>query len=336
MATIIKRGPRSHQARIRRIGYPTLTRTFDTRADAEKWAREQEHKVDRGTLPDTLEARRTTLADALRDYRLNVTPLHKGALVETNRILAISQRSIAALPLASLTDTVIEKYISDRMKQDGVSGSTVNRELGILVQVLKRARKKRWMVHNPMIDVDRPPNSPGRERRLSAEERKQYIAALQRIRNKSFRAFVLLASETGMRRGELLAIQWAQVQFSSRTLLLSRNQTKNGTARKVPLSRKAVVVLRWLRRKNGKKRLVFEGLSADAVKKCWQRLRKFAGIPDYRLHDLRHERVSSLIDAGWSVINAMAVSGHKDMKAFRGYAHPNAEILAENLDKLTS
>ncbi|MCO6411940.1 MAG: hypothetical protein J5I92_04270 [Thiogranum sp.] len=94
MATITKRGPRSYHVRIRRSGHPTLARTFDRREDARQWARDRETEMDRGNLPDTLEARRTTLADALTEYRLKVTPKHKGAAEEASRILAMTKRRI--------------------------------------------------------------------------------------------------------------------------------------------------------------------------------------------------------------------------------------------------
>lgn len=339
MATITKRGPRRYQARIRRKGYPTLTATFNSRADAQRWVREQEHQIDLGTQPGTLMAQRTTLADAFADYLKKVTPKHKGKNQETDRILAMSEHPMASLPLAELTFVDIEDYIDDRMhpdEGDGVAGSTVNRELGILVQVLKRARKHKWMVHDPMADVDRPKNPPGRERRLEPDERKRFRTSLKETRNKLFKGFIIMASETGMRRGELLRIGWSQVNFQRRVICLRGPQTKNGKGREVPLTRTAATILRWLRTKTGKQRLVFGKLTPEAIKKCWQRLCKRANVVDFRLHDLRHERVSSLVDAGWSVINAMAVSGHKDMAAFRRYAHPNIDKLVTALDALDS
>ncbi|MEJ2687644.1 MAG: tyrosine-type recombinase/integrase [Gammaproteobacteria bacterium] len=79
---------------------------------------------------------------------------------------------------------------------------------------------------------------------------------------------------------------------------------------------------------------VFEGLTRNAVEPCWKRLCKRAKFDDLRLHDLRHESVSSLVEAGWNVIKAMAVSGHKDMRAFRRYAHPSTGHLVKKLDQL--
>lgn len=331
MPSITKRKT-GYQVRIRRRGYPTLTRTFDSLADARQWATAQEVKVDLGTLPDTLKARRTTLLDAIEDYREHVTPRHKGADTEQSKLDILAHHKMAALTLARLTDATIEGYIEDRLKR--VSGSTINRELGLLSQILKRARKQKWMVHNPMVDVTRPENNPARNRRLKEGERKRLLVSLRKTRNMNFKAFVIVAHETGMRRGELIDTEWRQISFKYRTISLEAHQTKTKKPREVPLTRLAVQTLEDLKKATGKGTKVFGDLTRDAVKKCWQRLCDRAHVKDFRLHDLRHERVSSLIEAGWNVIEAMAVSGHKDMKAFRGYAHPRTEIILRKLDNL--
>lgn len=331
MASITKRKT-GFQVRIRRRGYPTLTKTLGTLADARRWARDQEVKVDLRTLPDTLKARHTTLSDAIEHYRENITPRHNGATTEQSKLDTLAAHPIATMPLAEITDDAIEAYIDDRLKV--VAGSTVNRELGLLNQILKRARKKKWMVHNPMLDVDRPANNPSRKRRLTDYEFKRFIVALKKTRNKVFRAFIAIAFETGMRRGELVDCEWRQVSIKYRTIYLKGDQTKNGDSREVPLTLQAVKTLEELRKMTGKHQKVFGDLTRNAVKKCWQRLRERAHVTDFRLHDLRHERVSSLVEAGWNPIEAMAVSGHKDMAAFRRYAHPSTQSIVRKLDML--
>lgn len=334
MASFTKRKSGGYQARVRRRGYPTLTETFRTLADAKIWARQQESGIDRRTLPDILQARRTTLADCIEEYRQHITPRHKGAAAERSKLDIIASHPMANLPLAELTGPVIDGYILKRLEK--VSGSTVNRELAVLTQILKRARFMKWMIHNPMEELCRPKDNPGRERRLTDDERKRLLVELKKSRNKNFRSFVILAHETGMRRGELVDVDWHQVNFKQRIISLKPGMTKNGKSRKVPLTLLAIDTLCDLKERNGKRTKVFGTLTRDAIKKCWTRLCDRADVEDFRLHDLRHERVSSLVDAGWNVIEAMAVSGHRDMKAFRGYVHPQTETLVDKLDRLPS
>ena len=88
MASFTKRKS-GYQARVRRRGYPTLTETFRTLADAKIWARQQEFGIDRRTLPDILQAKRTTLANCIEEYRLNTTPRHRGTAAEQSKDIIV-------------------------------------------------------------------------------------------------------------------------------------------------------------------------------------------------------------------------------------------------------
>lgn len=85
MATFVKRGD-SWQAKVRRKGYEPISRTFDTKALAERWARDVEAEMDRGSYVDRTEAERTSLKEALERYEREVTPKKKGASQERHRI----------------------------------------------------------------------------------------------------------------------------------------------------------------------------------------------------------------------------------------------------------
>lgn len=327
MASIRKRGD-SYEVRIRRTGMATLCATFDKRADAQEWARKKDVEIDSKTCPDTLLARQVLLHDILDEYRTTVTPRHKGADVENLRLLQMQATPLARLSLAELDYLVIEAYIDDRLTT--VGPGTVNRELTILVQVLKRARKRRLMAHNPMEDVERPKEPEGRTRRCYGDEWNALKKALKTSRNPVFRALVEFARETGMRRGEMLKIRWWQVDLKRRAIFLKAAQTKMGQAREVPLSRRATALLQKLPHTDD---CVFP-ITPNAIKLAWARVCKRARIVDLHFHDLRHERVSSLVEAGWSTIAAAAVSGHKDMRILRRYAHPRVEVLVASLDEL--
>ena len=87
MAAFQKRSG-SWRAIIRRKGYPPVSRTFDSKADAEAWARDEEGKMDRGQWVDRREAEATTLHEALERYEREITPRKKGAVQERKRITA--------------------------------------------------------------------------------------------------------------------------------------------------------------------------------------------------------------------------------------------------------
>jgi hypothetical protein len=102
MATITERGDYQFQAIIRRKGYPSQTKTFESRADAERWVREVEAKMDTGYFQDRREVEQTTLHQALQKYVELVTPTKRGASQERNRIKQLQRHPLALRPLASL------------------------------------------------------------------------------------------------------------------------------------------------------------------------------------------------------------------------------------------
>lgn len=262
MASITKRGD-YWRAFVRRRGYPQQTRTFDTKASAEAWARRVESEIDRGVFVDRTEAERNTLGDLFLRYAKEISPQKKGEAQEILRLKKLQTDPIACLKVAALTGKVIAEYRDRRMagdaKRKAVSGSTVNRELTLIGHVLSVARKE-WGVHieiNPVSIIRRPKENRGRSRRLSSDEEVRLLAELmpsQRTesgffepggcRNELVRPVVILAIETAMRRGEILALRWSDVYLSDSYVRL--HDSKNGEARDVPLSTRAVQILRDL------------------------------------------------------------------------------------------
>jgi hypothetical protein len=111
MAGIWKRG-KYWRAEIRRGGYPHQWRTFDTKVDAEAWARRIESEMDRGTFVDRTEAERNTFGDLLQRYAEEVSPQKKGEAEEVLRIRKISRDPIANYKVAALSGKVVADYRS--------------------------------------------------------------------------------------------------------------------------------------------------------------------------------------------------------------------------------
>jgi len=128
-----------------------------------------------------------------------------------------------------------------------------------------------------------------------------------------------------MRRGELLAMEWKHVDLERCTVLLPR--TKNGHARTVPLSPVAGHVLNELPRTDAR----CLPISANAVRLAFDRLRKRAEINDLRLHDLRHECVSRLVERGLSIAEVQMVSGHRDVSMLLRYTHLQTDDIVAKL-----
>lgn len=343
MATFLQRPNGRWQAKVRRHGLPPLSQVFDRKIDAAAWARAQESEFERGVWRDRSVADATTLFQLLEHYQQDVAPTKRGADVEVLRIRTIQRDPLSRFKLTALTPSVLAGWRDDRLA-GGAAGSTVNRELNLLSAVINWARKELMMpIDNPVSAIRRPPQGQARERRLQDGEEARLMRALgdhaapvkgqkragnYRIGARNFwiKPMVQFALETAMRRGELLSLQWADVDLKDQTAFLQ--QTKNGESRTVPLSSRAVAILRALPRSlDGR---VFP-TTADALKKVWQRACTQADLEDLRFHDLRHEATSRLAEKLPNVIELAAVTGHRDLRMLKRYYHPRATDLAKKL-----
>jgi integrase len=325
MATIRRRGA-TWQVQVRRQGHATLSRTFRLKADAEQWARQKEAEIDRGELSvDTRLLRSHTLAQLLERYASSVVPHKRGAERELYMLRVVLRHPLARLSLHRLTPAEIAKYRDERL--DTVTGATVRRELAIVRHCIQVARNEWGFVlpSNPVDQVKLPaPNNP-RERRASKSELERLFEACEVRGNQRLSSVIELAVETGMRRSELLGMRWADIDLEARTVLL-RN-TKNGHPRAVPLSPRAVGIIRTTPRVGD---TVFP-ISANALRLAWERLRRRAGVSGLRFHDLRHEAVSRFFEKGLNMAEVAAISGHRDPRMLMRYTHPKAEAIAAKL-----
>ena len=244
-------------------------------------------------------------------YRDEVSPTKRSASSEKARIGALIRRDICRRTLAKLTSTHIAGYRDERLQS--VAPATVIRELNTISHALDIAQREwgLWLPRNPAKMVRRPSAPQGRKRRLNEGEEARLLEACDRGRNRWLKPLIILALETGMRRGELVGLLWEHVDLDKRVAHLP--QTKNGESRDVPLSQRATATLRELSSRRGKTNRVIP-MSGNAVRLAWEHLRQRAGCPDLHFHDLRHEAVSRLFERGLNIAEVSAISGHKELQ----------------------
>lgn len=357
MGSIIKRDSGKWWARVRAAGYPPQSRTFELKKDAERWVTATERELETSGFVDRREAERTTLRTVLKRYLAEVTPGKKSKDFETIKIGVLQgDKALADLKMSAITSSAVAAWRDRRAKK--VGAATIIRELGILSAVLNHARRE-WDIHveNPIRYVKRPPAPRARDRRLSIEEETYLLGALAEVPRKADGTFgsggsrnpwlaplILLALETAMRRGELLSLQWQHIDLKRQVAHLP--DTKNGEARDIPLSSRAVAILKDLPRaitgevfpvtpmavKMGFVHAL-KRARAKYLKDCAEAGRqpspKF--LDDVHFHDLRHEATSRLANKLPNLIELSAVTGHKDLRMLKRYYHPKAEDLAKKL-----
>ena len=144
MATLTKRGDGQWQAKVRRKGYPIVSKTFETKGKAERWARSIESEMDHGAFVSRAEAESTTLKEALERYLKEVTPTKKGAKQESDRIKVWMEHELAHRYLASLRSVDFAQF-RDQKLADEASASTIRNQLNIISHLFNIARKE-WEI----------------------------------------------------------------------------------------------------------------------------------------------------------------------------------------------
>jgi integrase len=245
---------------------------------------------------------------------------------------------LAQCTLAKLSSSAVASYRDTRLQE--VAPATVVRELSLMQTAIETATRE-WGIplpRNPVAVVRRPVVRNERKRRLHDDEEARLLAAAKAGRTDWITPVIVIAIETGMRRSELLGLTWADVDLPTRVAHV--RHSKNGYTREVPLSTRSVQILEELRRDRVKCGH-FESSDGDsvfpftatAVRLAFERLRARADIPDLRFHDLRREGITRFIERGLNLIEASAISGHRDLRMLKRYVVPSRAALLAKLDR---
>ena len=216
MATFRLRGNR-WQVQVRGDGHRPATRTFTLKRDAEAWARRTEARLERDEeAPSHRKPPSETLGDLVLHYRNTVSITKKGFPIEAAILDAFLREPMCRKRAYTLTSADFARYRDKRLTE--VLPVTVRREFCILHNMFEVARRE-WALSlplNPVSDIRVGPLSPARQRRLRPGEEQSLIAVASQVRNSHLRPAIELAIHTGLRRSELLALAWSDVDLEAR------------------------------------------------------------------------------------------------------------------------
>ena len=314
MASLRKRNER-WEARVRRTGQPTQTKTFTLKSDATQWARETELALERGLLNSRPQSFSMSLQEAAERYLNEVALYHKGGQVERYRLTKLVKSLGKPKLLNSILASDVATLKTQRLLE--VSSSTVRRELNLLSSLFKTA-KHEWggrTLVNPVTAVKRPPDSLPRDRRLTPCEKDRLLSEAKRSGNTTLHIAIVIALETAMRQGEILKLKWLDVDFDKRQIIV--RDTKNGSNRVVAMSSSLKGHLTAVQKPTD---CLFE-ITSSGLQHAFKRLVRQLQMHDLRFHDLRHEAISSLFEMGLSVPEVQLMSGHRTLDQLMRYSH---------------
>jgi integrase len=204
------------------------------------------------------------------------------------------------------------KQVADMMDALKATPIAANRALALLSKMFNFAhRPLQLVVQNPCKGVARYPENK-RRRYMKGDEPAKIATLLDAVADKEPAgvAFIYLLILTGARCGEIAAARWTWLHGNALHLPDSKTGEKQ-----VYLPPQAMDVIGRLKRTNG----TIVGIKSP--KKLWDRVRREAGCPDLRLHDLRHSFASAAISAGFSLAQIGELLGHKNTQTTQRYAH---------------
>jgi integrase len=341
MASIRKRtnkdGSTSYRVDIRLKGHPAERATFKRLTDAKAWAQDTESAIRDGRYFKTRESQKHTLGELIDRYIQDVLPTKPKQSASQKQQLEWFKAEIGAHTLADVTPAKIvecrDKLLTEESLKIGKTRApaTVVRYLAALSHAFTIAVNEwGWLDDSPMRKVKKPALPRGRVRFLSedttdgiAGERTRLLKTCEESCNPYLYPVVVLALSTGMRQGEIMGLTWEDVDLHQGRATL--HETKNGERRVVPLSGKALELLKVhakVRRLNTS--LLFPGKNPQKpmdLRAPWEAALKKADIEDFRFHDLRHSAASYLAMNGASLAEIAEVLGHKTLQMVKRYSH---------------
>lgn len=217
-------------------------------------------------------------------------------------------------PLSDITSLDIEKYRAFRKEQ--VAIASVNRELALLKCMFNKAIEWELTDRNPLKTIKLFKESNCRTRYLTKEE----IEKLLGNSSPKLRAIIIVALNTGMRKGEIQNLKWSDVNFADGYITLEH--TKNGEKRFSPMNSAVREALGKIKR-HRKSPFIFygdDGLPYN-FRKSFETALKHSAISNFRFHDLRHTFASQLVMAGTDLNTVRELLGHKSLDMTLRYSH---------------
>ncbi|MAS10321.1 tyrosine-type recombinase/integrase [Salinisphaera sp.] len=361
-----KSGRHSYRVNYGRGKWATIGRLSDIKP-AE--AREQAQKIlgDAVKGIDVGAARKQARASTLRDYLANiygpwVKTHRKSGAATLSRLEACFDTDLGGKRLHEITPWLVEKWRSRRVKK-GRAPATINRDITTLKASLNKAVEWGIIEANPIAKVKPAKlDRKGIVRYLSDDEEKRLREALaardakariERENANHWRAkrgyptmpvferysdhltpMVLLALNTGMRRGELFALKWSNVDLERGALAIQGDGAKSGQTRHIPLNSEALDVLKHCPQNHTLVLPGKGGAKLTTIKKSWGALVESAKVENFRFHDLRHTFASKLVMRGVDLNTVRELLGHGDLTMTLRYAHLAPEHKAAAVEKL--
>lgn len=309
----------------------------DNRTEAVKVLRNRHGQVSHGRLT-SVEVEKTAFADLAKMIEVDYEANRRKSPYRLRANLKHLKEAFGGLPALAITTDKINAYIAERLKE--AMPATVQNELATLGRMFTLGVRAEKVAHRPYI-----PNLVVRNTRTGFFEVEDFQAVLEHLPDylKPLMEFFYL---TGWRKGDVLPLQWRNVDFQAGEVRLEPGSTKNDEGRTFPFSvfpplgallkrqrarttaleKQSDHIIPWVFHRHGEPIKNYD--------RAWKSACKNAGIPDRHVHDFRRTVVRTLERASVPRSTAMALTGHKTERVFLRYAIVSPADLKEGVAKL--
>ena len=309
---------------------------YFTKRAAEAWLREVLDQAHKGTVPGMVRTG-ATFADAASEW-LRYVEQERGRKPSTladyrSVVRAHFLPAFGDQPLERITGETIERWLAAQLREDELSRRSLQKMVVLLNGIFRRARKVWKLPQNPVADIERLPVAKRTDVEFYSPE--EVHALVRASGDEQDGALFLTAAMTGLRMGELLALRWRDVDFTTQTMRVTASYTagtlgtpKSGLGRAVPLVDEVAQALARLggrERWTGPDDLVFAGMTGEfldgsALRRRYKKARDAAGLRPLRFHDLRHTFGSVAIRTA-DPCELQEWMGHSDFSTTQIYMH---------------
>lgn len=261
--------------------------------------------------------RKILFEDFAREY-LEYAKVNKKSWKSDQTSLSKLKSFFKEMRLSKITPRLIEEYKQERIQK--VKPASVNRELACLKFMYSLAKKWKLADENPVKEVKLFQERKIEMRILDREE----INKLIKASSAHLKSIIIIALNTGMRKGEILNLRWNDVDFDKSFIFI--RETKSGIPRKIPMN---YIVTKALKSMNRESESVFYNPDTNGhikdVKRSFKTVCRKVGVHDLRFHDLRHTAATYMVTGGIDLVTVSEILGHSDIKMTMRYAHPTPE-----------
>ena len=218
----------------------------------------------------------------------------------------------------------LAKWRDEQIKQ-GKQPNTIRLHLAVLSHLYNVAKSEWGYEHlvNPVTHLARPKLPKVRETRITDQD---IALIINNTTSSLLPSMIQLALFTGMRRSELVKLQWVDVHWDKQYIHVK--DTKNGEERFIPLTEKSAVVLKKMNKINDR---VFN-ITEHAVTVAFTRAIKRSQLTHMSFHTLRHEAITRFFEMGLTIPEVASISGHKSWSMLRRYTHLQSQKLINKLN----